>query len=98
MANDGGFVMKTRRKQAVIFTGSPIGFFNPVFLTQNFVQSHNPEGGFLASHLPSIPSIPNPPLFNIPNPELQIREIPYPEKPVEDPLLGMTACLNFALL
>ena len=46
MANDGGFVMKTWRKQVVILTGSPIGFFNPVFLTQNFVQSHNPEGVF----------------------------------------------------
>ena len=24
--------------------GSPMGFFNPVILTQNFVQSRNPEG------------------------------------------------------
>ena len=99
MAKDGLFAMKTRKKQAVILTGFPIGFFNPVIPTQNFVQSHNPEGFFfLASHLPSIPLIPNPSLFNIPNPEFQTREIPYPEKPVEDPLLSMTACLNFAVL
>ena len=30
MTNDGGFVMETRRKQAVILTGSPIGIFYPV--------------------------------------------------------------------
>ena len=46
MAKDGLFAMKTRKKQAVILTGFPIGFFNPVIPTQNFVQSHNPEGFF----------------------------------------------------
>ena len=46
MANDGGFMMETRRKQSVILTGSAIGFFNPVIPTQNFPQSHNPEGSF----------------------------------------------------
>ena len=97
MANDGRFIMETRRKQAVLLTGSTIGFFNPVISTQNFVQSHNPEG-FFGSHFPSMPTISNPPRFNIPSPELQIREIPYPEKPVEDPLLSMTACLNLAVL
>ena len=34
--------------------------------------------------------------FKISNPELQIREIPDPEKPIGDPLLRMTACLNLA--
>ena len=27
-----------------VLSGSPIGFFNPVILTQNFGQSRNPEG------------------------------------------------------
>ena len=98
MANDGGFVMETWRKQAVILTGSPIGFFNPVIPTQNFVQSHNPEGVFWHPTSQAYPSIPNPSRFNITIPELLIREIAYPEKPVEDPLFSMTACLNLAVL
>ena len=55
------------------------------------LQSRNPEGYFLASHLPSILSIPNLALFcsKIPNPELQMRELPGPEKPIEDPLKSL---------
>ena len=58
-ASEGESVMETQRKQAFILRGSPIGFFTPVIPIQNFMQSRNPEGFFLASHLPRILSIPN---------------------------------------
>ena len=35
-----------RKFQVTKLRGSPIGFFNPVIRTQNFVQSHNPEAYF----------------------------------------------------
>ena len=66
---------------------SPVGFFNPVIPPQNFVQSRNPAGYFLQPTFPAhfqsrISSLFR---FKIPNPELQIRKFPYPEKPFEDP-------------
>ena len=35
-----------RKFQVTKLRGSPIGFFNPVIRTQNFVQSHDPEAYF----------------------------------------------------
>ena len=87
--NNGGSVMETQRlKQAVILKGSPKGFFNPV-IPRVFWQP-------TPSSVPRIPSIRISPwfCFKIPNPELQIRVIPYPEKPLGDPLLSMTASLR----
>ena len=66
----------------------PTGFFNPVILTQNFVQSLKPPIPKLALILLLNPNpelqvreFPDPELHvrEIPNPELQIREIPDPE-------------------
>ena len=67
--------METRRKQAFILRGSPIGFFTPVIPTQDFMQSRNPEGYFW--HPTSRAYFQS--------------QITYPEKPIEDPLLSMTA-------
>ena len=69
------------------YRGSPIGFFNPVIPTQNFVQSRNPEGYFWhpTSRVYFQSRISPRFCFQIPNPELQIREIPDPEKPIGDP-------------
>ena len=70
--------------------GSPIGFFNPVIPTQNFVQSRNPDGYFWhptsQAYFQSriLPRF----WFKIPNPEPQIREIPDPEKPIGDDRLS----------
>ena len=74
-ASDGGSVKETRRKQAFILRGSPIGLFTPVIPTQNFMQSHNPEGYFW--HPISLAYFQS--------------QIAYPEKPIEDLLLSMTA-------
>ena len=84
-------------------SGFPIGFFNPIIPTQNFVQSRNPEGYFwnptfqayFQSQISSRFS------FQIPNPELLIGEIPSPEKPIDDPLswqiisLTCTLCASY---
>ena len=55
-------------------TPVPIRFFNPVILTQNFVQSRNPKGHiwYPESHADFC--------FKIPSPEFQIRDITDPEK------------------
>ena len=61
--------------------GSPTEFFDPVILTQNCVQSRNPEGYFwhpaYRAYFQSWfwPRF----CFKIPNPELQTREISDPE-------------------
>ena len=70
--------------------GSPIGFFNPLIPTQNFVQSHNPDGYFWYPTSPAYLHSQISPQFYIkfPNPELQLREIPDPVKPIGDPLLA----------
>ena len=75
----------------VRFSGSPIGFFNPVIPTQNFGQSRNPEG-YLGTPPPSHNFNPESrPDFAlkswIPNPEPQIREIPHPENLLETRVL-----------
>ena len=59
-----------------------IGFFNPVIQTQNLVQSSN-----LAVHLRAYfqSGMSSQFCFKISNPELQMREIPYPEKRIRDP-------------
>ena len=92
-ASDEEFVMETRRKQAFILRGSPIGFFTPVIPTQNFMQSRNPEDYFWhptsRAYFQSQISLWF--CFKVPNPKLQMREITYPEKPIKDPLLSMTA-------
>ena len=69
------------------FSGFPIGFFNTVIPIQNFVQSRNPQGYFWHSASQAYFKPRNSPrfCFQIPNPELQIREIPDPEKPIVDP-------------
>ena len=71
--------------------GSTIRFFNPVIPTQNVGQSRDPEGSFCippASRTVNPESSPDFALkfcFKILNLELQIREIPYPENPIEVP-------------
>ena len=67
--------------------GSPIGFFNPVIPTQDFEQSRYPEGYFWHPTARAYFQSRIPLWFccKIPNPELQIREIPYPGKPIGDP-------------
>ena len=69
--------------------GSPIGFFNPVISTLNFVQSRNPEGRYWhPTYRAYFPSRISPWFcFKILNPELQIREVPDPEKIIWNPLL-----------
>ena len=70
-----------------------MGFFNPAILTQNFVQSRNPEGylGHSNSRILSVPNLARF-CFKIPNSDLQItREILDPEKPIGDPLLNIKA-------
>ena len=92
-ASDGGSVIETRRKQAFILRGSPIGFFTPIIPTQNFLQSRDPEGYFWhptsRAYFQSQISLWF--YFKVPNPELQMREITHLAKPIEDPLLSMTA-------
>ena len=68
--------------------GSPIGFFNPLIPTQNFVQSRNPDSYFWYPTSPAyFHSLISPPFrIKILNPELQLREIPDPKKPTGDPL------------
>ena len=85
-AHDGGSVMETRRKQAVILRGFPMG--SSVIQRVNF---GNPS----PAHIPSIPNLP---LILLSNPESRPsnREIVYLVKPIEDPLLNMPACLNLA--
>ena len=57
---------------------SPMGFYNPVILTQHFQQSRNPESYFWhpISCACFQPLISSRFCFEIPNSELQIREIP----------------------
>ena len=76
--------------------GSLVGFFNPVIPTQNFVQSCNPEGYFWhpTSRVYFQSRISSRFCFQIPNPELQIREIPDPEKPIGDPHLRVIRTRN----
>ena len=92
-ASDGEYVMQTRRKHAFILRGSPIGFFTPVIPTQNFMQSRNSEGYFwhLTSRAYFQSQISLWFCFKVPNTKLQMKEITYPEKPIEDPLLSMAA-------
>ena len=79
--------IEKRLRSLTQFKGPPIEFSNPVIPTQNFVQSHNPEGYFwhLTSRAYFQSRISPRFCFQIPNPEVQIREIPDPEKPVGDP-------------
>ena len=62
--------------------GSPVGFFNPVIPTQNFVQSRNPEGYFWHATSQAYFQSQNSPrfCFQIPNPQVQIREMPKSRK------------------
>ena len=57
-------------------------------LDPKFVQFRNPEGYFWHPTSQAYFQSRNSPLFcsKIPNPELQMRELPGPEKPVEDPV------------
>ena len=74
---------------------SPIGFFNPVIRTPNFVQSRNPDGYFWhPTSRAYFQSRKSPQLcFKISNPgELQIREIPGPEKTIKDPRGRVMIC------
>ena len=66
--------------------GSPIGFFNPVIPTQNFVQSRNSEGYFWYSTSQAYFQSRNSPrfCFKMSHPELQIREIPDPELQIRE--------------
>ena len=77
----------TSLKSSRRFLRSPIVFFNPVIPTQNFVQSRNPEGYFWhPTSQPYFKSRNSPRFcFQIPNPELQVKEISDPEKLVGDP-------------
>ena len=56
-----------------------------------FVQSRNPEGYFWHPTSQAYFQSRTSPLFcsKIPNPELQMRELPGPEKPIEDPLKSL---------
>ena len=67
-------------------SGSAIGFFNPVIPTRNFVQSRNPEGYFrhfiTQTYFQSRISLRF--CIQFSSPELQIQEIPGPEKPIGD--------------
>ena len=84
---------------ALKFRGSPIGFFNPVIPTQNFVQSRNPEGYFWhpISRVYFQSRISPRFCFQVPNPELQIREIPHPEKPIGDPQFSINCYFQVPL-
>ena len=75
--------------------GSPKGFFNPVIPTRNSSQSCNPEGYFWhpTSRAYFQSRISPRFCFQIPNPELQIREISDPGKPIGDPQQGSRRCL-----
>ena len=70
--------------------GSPIGFFNPVIPTKDFVQYRNSEGYFWhpTSRVYFQSRISPRFCFQIPNPELQIKEIPDPQKPIGDPQIN----------
>ena len=74
--------------------GSPIGFFNPVIPTQNFVQARTPEGCFWQpTSRANFQSRISPRLcFRIPNPQPEIREIQDPEKPIDDPQASCRSC------
>ena len=72
-------------------------YTKPVWVPNRVLQSRNPDpkfleiplsrGLYLTSHLPSILQSRNSSrfCFQTPHPELQMREIPGPEKPIEDP-------------
>ena len=82
-ANDGGSVMDTRRWKAVILREFLMGSSvipRVIFGNPSPAQFYRQSRMWPRSR------------FKIPNPELQIREIPYPEKPV----FSVTACLNLA--
>ena len=83
--------------QTTTFEGPQIGFFNPVILTQDFEQSRNPEGYFCYPTSLAYFQSRIPPWFwcKIPNPEPQIREIPYPGKPTRDPHFYPLYLLSF---
>ena len=55
----------------------PERVFYPLIPTQNFEQSRNPNGYFRGPTSCAY--------FQSRNPDVQIREIPYPEKPIGDP-------------
>ena len=97
-ASDGGSVMETRRKQAFILRGSPIEFFTPVIPTQNFMQFRNPEGYF--SHPTSRAYFQSQISLwfcvIVPNPELQMREITYPENLLRTLFLAWQPAKNLA--
>ena len=81
------YAMHSRRRvNRRYMRGSPTGFFNPVIPTQNFVQSRNPEGYFWHPTSQAYFQSRNTPrfCFQIPNPEVYIREFPGAEKPIED--------------
>ena len=60
---------------------SSVGFFNPVIPTLMFAQFRNPEGYFEhpANHAYFKSQVLLPFCFEIPNPGLQIRQLPDPE-------------------
>ena len=74
---------------ALLTSFSPIEFFNPVIPTQGFAQSRYPEGYFGTpppSHTVNPETLPDFAVKSrMANPELQIRESPYPGKPTGDP-------------
>ena len=88
-ANNGGSVMETRRKQAVQSRNPDPKLRAIPFVIFFFQQTSLAYFQFRIS-----PRF----RFKILYPELQIREIPDPKKPIGDPLLRMTctACLNLA--
>ena len=97
--NKNRFVQPTWHINICVARRSPIGFFNPVIPTHNFVQSRNPEGYFGHSNYSAyFQSRILPILLKIPSPELQIREIPDPEKPIGDSMKQnqrLTPCFYF---
>jgi len=73
---------------------SPIGFFNSVIPTQNFVQGRNPEGCFWhPTSRENLQSRISPRFcYRIANLKPEIREIQDPEKPTDDPQASCRSC------
>ena len=82
---------KSYTNRSSVYTSKPVWvsnrFSNPVIPTQNFVKSRYPEGYIWHPTSQAYFQSRNSSrfCFQIPNPQLQIREIPGPEKPIKDP-------------